>query len=67
MWEDAAKWVIDFGANVGKSVSAFANLSSQAIGSVTAVSAAWGEVTYIGPMISALIGAIIRIYPLQNR
>lgn len=56
---EAGKWIIEFFQNLARSMTSFARITSQAVGSITAVSKEWGAVTYIGPMIMALIGAII--------
>ena len=55
---DIIQWFSDFFRNLAQAGTDFARISLQASGSLTAVSAAWGNVTYVGPIIMTLIGAI---------
>jgi len=52
-------WLLNFFASLQKTGIAFSQLSAGAFGSISALSVEWGNVVYIGPVITGLIGGII--------
>lgn len=56
---DLISYISAFFTNIVSAITQVTRFSNQALGSINALSASWGSVGYFGPVVGAMILAII--------